>query len=110
MKVEILGLSGCPNYVPALKCTQAALESLGMKAVIYEREIGSDEDAIQARFLGSPSIRVNDLDVEVAARRSRHFGLGCRTYVMNGQRQGLPPQDWIEDAIREAITKEAVPA
>jgi len=90
--------------------TGAALENIGLQAVIDELEITSDEAAIQTRFLGSPTIRVNGLDVETAVRHSPHFGLGCRTYVVNGERQGLPPQQWIEATIREVMANEDISA
>lgn len=104
MKIEVLGFSDCPNYAPALKRTRAALQNLGIQAVIEEYKINTDVAATEIHFLGSPTIRINGLDVEVAARYARHFGIGCRTYIVNGERDGLPPQQWIEDTIREVMT------
>lgn len=104
MKIEVLGFSDCPNYAPALKRTRAALQNLGIQAVIEEHEIHSDVAAAQAHFLGSPTVRVNGLDVEAAARYAQHFGIGCRIYIVNGERCGLPPQRWIEDTMREAMS------
>lgn len=110
MKIEVMGFAGCPNYLPALRQVQATLENIGVQAAVELLQVNSDELATQTRFLGSPSIRVNGLDVEVAARHSPHFGVGCRTYVVLGKRQGLPPQQWIEDTIREVMANVGVPA
>ena len=110
MKIEVLGFAGCPNYMPALRQVQAILESIGIQAAVEQLEVDSDEAARQTRFLGSPTIRVNGLDVEAAARQSSQFGVGCRTYVVRGKRQGRPPQQWIEDTIREAMAKVGAPA
>jgi len=98
-----LGFIDCPNYIPALRLTEAALAHMGVQATVERLEVDSDEAAAQTCFLRSPTVRVNGLDVEAAARNSRHFGIGCRTYVVQGERQGLPPQEWIEDTIREVI-------
>lgn len=52
-------------------------------------------------FLGSPSIRVNGLDVEPEARRARASGIMCRTYAVNGRREGLPSHEMLRQAMRE---------
>lgn len=101
MKIEILGFAGCPNLASALERTRAALTASGLQADIHEVNIQSHE-AIEKEFLGSPSIRINGLDVEPAARTASCFGFGCRTYLVSGVRQGAPPRQWIEAAIREA--------
>jgi hypothetical protein len=101
MKIEILGFAGCPNLASALESTRAALAASGLQADIHEVNIQSHQ-AIQKQFLGSPSIRINGLDVELAARTATSFGFGCRTYSIGGVRQGAPPKQWIEAAIREA--------
>ena len=40
--------------------------------------------AKNVEFLGSPSLRVNGLDVEPAARAVREYGMMCRTYSVDG--------------------------
>jgi len=52
-------------------------------------------------FLGSPSIRVNGLDVEPEARSQRAYGMMCRTYAVNGRREGLPSREMLRQAMRE---------
>jgi len=69
--------------------------------VVEEIEIRSDEDAKVWSFVGSPSVRINGLDIEPEARHVRHFGLGCRSYAENGRREGLPSEELIERAIQE---------
>ncbi len=108
MQIEILGFAGCPNFVPAVQRTRAALNRAGVHAEINEVQIESNVAANDSAFLGSPTVRVNGLDVEIAARSSTHFGFSCRTYVVNGIRHGTPPQAWIEAAIWEALHKNAL--
>ena len=52
-------------------------------------------------FLGSPSIRVNGLDVEPEARSEHACGMICRTYAVNGRREGLPSHEMLRQAMRE---------
>ena len=100
-KIEVLGFAGCPNFLPATERVRAALRNIGIEAEIEEINIENGEAAKKAAFLGSPTIRVNGLDVEPTARKSNQVGWGCRTYVVNGIRHGVPPQEWIEAAIRQ---------
>lgn len=108
MMIEVLGFKGCPNFAPAVQRTRAAMRHFGIEADISTIDVRDNEAADQVCFLGSPSVRVNGLDVEREARALVDFGFGCRTYVVNGERQGLPPQAWIETAIREAIQNEGL--
>ena len=48
------------------------------------------------RFLGSPSIRVDGIDVESAARTAREYALTCRTYVADGRIERLPTRQLIQ--------------
>jgi len=108
MKVEILYLSGCPNYPPAVSRTREALQQEGVAAEVVEVEVNDADTAGAVRFLGSPTIRIDGQDVELSARSARTFGLTCRTYLAGGHRTGVPPVEWIRAAVREAKTKKQV--
>jgi len=106
MKIEILYLSGCPNHPPAVTRVSEVLQQETVSAELVEIEVKDSATAQQVEFLGSPSIRIDGLDVELAARTSRAFGFGCRTYIDEGRRAGVPPVDWIRAALQEAREKE----
>jgi hypothetical protein len=53
-------------------------------------------------FLGSPSVRVDGLDIEPGARDATGFGLGCRSYDTRGGRSGTPSVAAIRRALAEA--------
>ncbi len=101
MKIEILYFSGCPNHQPAVDRVRDVLTQEGTDAEIVEIEVTDAAVAQQIGFLGSPTIRVDGLDVERAARAVATFGLSCRTYVAAGKRCGVPPREWIQTAVRE---------
>ncbi len=63
-KVEILYFEGCPNHRPAVECVHEVLRQEGLSAEVQELEVPDAEAAQRFRFLGSPSIRVNGVDVE----------------------------------------------
>jgi copper chaperone CopZ len=102
MKIEVLHFDGCPNHTPALDRVREVLGEEGVSAEVSVRNIPDDTTARATGFLGSPSIRIDGVDVEPAARAVKEFGMMCRTYVEESKRVGLPPRELIRTAIREA--------
>ena len=96
-RIEVLFFAGCPGYPPAL----AAAEAAARKAtnVTVECVEVRAEDVECLRFIGSPSVRVDDIDVEQGVRHLRDFGMQCRVYAVDGKLQHHPPTSWIEDAL-----------
>lgn len=102
MKIELLYFSGCPTYQETERLVEDAVQSLGVPAEIDSQEVRTPEDAARLRFLGSPTVLVNGLDIDPAARTSTDYGLKCRVY-RNGKRLvGVPPRELVERAIQEA--------
>lgn len=96
MRVEVLFFEGCPNHKPAVELARAVSRDLGVSGEVDEVEVKTPEDAKRLRFLGSPSIRVDGLDVEPQARGRTDFGFCCRTY--GGK--GLPSREVVEAAMK----------
>src|SRR5712692_3740684 len=102
MKIEVLYFEGCPNHKPAVARIDEIVKAEGVSAEISEVNVPDASTAHEVGFLGSPSIRVNGMDGELAARAAREYGMMCRTYVVNGKREGLPSREMLRQAIREA--------
>ncbi len=96
MKVEVLYFEGCPNHAPAVQLAKQVVSELGVDAKVEEVEIKTPEEAVERRFLGSPSVLVNGVDVESGAGGRTDFGFACRTY--NGR--GLPSRESIVAALQ----------
>ena len=91
MRIEVLYFKGCPNL-------RAAIDVIGSVApneTVEEIEVKTSEDAQKHRFLGSPTIRVDGVDVEPSARTRTDFGLSCRTYGGTG----VPSRELVEAAL-----------
>ena len=104
MKIEVLYISGCPNHTPALERVKEALREERLSAEIGDIEVPDAEAAQRLRFLGSPSIRVDGLDIEPEARSRADFGMMCRTYTDARGTTGLPSRELIRSALREVDT------
>ena len=97
MKIEVLYLQGCPNYLPAIERLRTVLRQGSLPAEVSEVEVKDEAAARALKFFGSPTIRVNGLDIEADARRINETGIACRRYS-----GGLPSEEMIRAALREA--------
>jgi len=99
MRLEVLYFDGCPGHDRLLPALRALAAEHGVE--LEQRVVASAEDAEQTRFLGSPSVRVDGVDVEPRAGERTDFGLKCRLYRSPDGQSGVPPRAWIERALRE---------
>jgi predicted DNA binding CopG/RHH family protein len=104
MKVELLHIADCPNREAARRLLKETLREFGLPEEISEIEVSDPAQAEVLSFAGSPTIRVNDKDVETVLPRQNNYGLSCRTYMIGGRLQGLPTQEMIRNAIGSALS------
>jgi hypothetical protein len=99
MNVEILYFEGCPNHDPVMDMVRRVLDREKIEAEVRSIEVPDEKTAETVRFLGSPSVRVNGLDIEPGREDDSPF-FGCRTYTAGGKTVGVPPEKWLVDALR----------
>ena len=100
MKVELLYFKDCPNWKYTLREVQSLLTARRIPEPVQLVEVKSNEQAQELRFIGSPTVRINDTDIEgPLAEESGQFGLECRLYWVDGKARGHPPREWIEAAL-----------
>jgi hypothetical protein len=56
------------------------LEHCGIQSPIIQVLVDDADHARTVQFLGSPTVRINGLDIEPSARSRTDYGLACRTY------------------------------
>lgn len=106
MKIELLAFEGCSNWEPAKELLWTSMDSLGIAGEIREIAVETLEQAQALGFPGSPTLRVNGEDV-ASLPEAFEPALGCRTYLVQVRRQGLPDQAWVVAALRKAQESEA---
>ena len=84
MKIQLLYFAGCPHYETTLELLHRTAGERGVDLEIERIEVRSHDDARRLRFLGSPTLQVNGVDIEPAARTRRDYALSCRVYGSNG--------------------------
>jgi hypothetical protein len=88
---------------PTLDAVKDALGLYGLTFPVIETMVPDQEMAMRVGFLGSPTVRINGLDIEPSARQRTTFGMMCRTYESSG---GVPSEDLIRSAIAEAAHRD----
>ena len=106
MHVELLYWDGCPSYPQALRDLQDAMRGLGLDAASIDvRHIGTDDAAQARRFVGSPTIRIDGVDI--ADPGDEPVSLTCRVYYLrDGRVSPVPDPDDVRDALRRALTQQ----
>jgi hypothetical protein len=102
MKIDILVFDGCPSAESTCSLVRQIVEEENVQAEIVIKEVNSLEDARPYRFLGSPTVYVNGLDIESARRDEANDDMSCRIYRTPQGSSGVPPVEMIRQAIRSA--------
>jgi hypothetical protein len=81
MKIEVFYVPNCPNHAVALERLRAILSPESFQAHVTEVLVRDAHMAQSLKFPGSPTIRVNGLDVEPQSEQAAAVGLMCRLYL-----------------------------
>ncbi len=96
MRIEFLYFNGCPNHETALTNLKEVLSEAGLEDDIEAINIEKPEDVTKHRFLGSPSIRINDRDLEIVEDESTEYSMRCRLYKNGNGMDGFPSKELIK--------------
>ncbi|MGH2954389.1 MAG: DF family (seleno)protein [Solirubrobacterales bacterium] len=102
MDVELLWWEGCPSTPEAIELVREELAALELDPEeLRITEIRTDDEADRARFVGSPTIRVDGRDIQ--APDDQPVGLTCRVYRWrDGRTAPLPERADVREALRQA--------
>ncbi len=101
MKVELLYFDGCPSWQSGLQNLHSALEAIGLNVSVELVQVMDNDDAARKKFLGSPSFRINGVDLWNEERDT--YSLSCRVYATPGGMKGSPSISMLQEAIRRAV-------
>jgi hypothetical protein len=102
VRIELLYFAGCPSHEAFRPRLIELLGQAGVHAPVDERRVESGPAAQRERFLGSPTLRVDGVDVDPGAADRTDYGLKCRLYRTDEGLLGTPPDEWVLDALRRA--------
>ena len=76
LKIQVLYIGGCCAHRSVVVMAQEVVKELDVNADIEEVQVRSAAAAQRLRFLGSPSVRVDRVDIEPSAGSRTDYGLG----------------------------------
>jgi hypothetical protein len=102
MRVELLFWAGCPSHPKALGDLREALAETGHDPDrVIVREVDSEIGAQEEAFVGSPTIRIDGVDVQPPG--GEPTGLTCRVYRRrDGRISPTPDPADLREALRAA--------
>jgi hypothetical protein len=107
MKIEFLYSKATGRSEKAEEALKLALEATDPSIEVVYTEVDGTEDARDKKFLGSPSIRVNGIDVEYGDREPDEYQAGTRYYNTPEGWKPFPHARLIANTILELQAKEA---
>ncbi len=102
IKARLLYVPDCPGMEPARERLREVIDRERFPVETEELIIIDQDTARRERFLGSPTIQINGLDIEVSRRADTPF-LGCRLYRDGSKVEPAPSERMMLDAIRRAM-------
>ena len=102
MRVELLWSAGCPHAREARALVDEVARALRLSPQIAEIAIEGEAAGRRLCFPGSPTIRVDGVDVEPGWEPCSDCTPRCRVYATAAGLSGLPERGWVERALRSA--------
>jgi hypothetical protein len=106
MKIEFLYSKATGRSAQAEEALRLALEATDPTIEVIYTEVDGMEDARDKKFLGSPSIRVNGIDVEYGEREPDEYQSGTRYYNTPEGWKPFPHARLIANTILEVQARE----
>ena len=97
--IEVLYFEGCPNLEPTVALVRDVAAELGIAAEIREVEIRDAAHGKRLLFLGSPTVRVNGVDIDPEAVARTDYAFACRLWGESG----VPPRELMLSAVQAEI-------
>ena len=99
-KIGIFFIEGCPGVLPTAKHIKEVIAEESIDAEISLILIETPEDARQLHFTGSPTVRINGIDIETNIKDIKDYALRSRLYTIDGKNSDYPSKDMIRAAIK----------
>jgi hypothetical protein len=107
--IEVLYVQHCPHYRETLALVDRIRGELGIDVELRTTVIVDQAAAQQARFAGSPTVRVDGRDVEPGSEPPSEISVACRLYRLEHRLAGQPAEQWVRDALLAAGRADATP-
>lgn len=108
MRIEVYVTRACSHREETRRIVEEALvEANAADAEVSTIEVEGPEDARAKKVFGSPTVRVNGVDVEYGDREPEETSAGCRYYSTPEGWKPVPTRGMIARTIAVARAREA---
>jgi hypothetical protein len=101
--IEVLYVQDCPHYPATLALVERIRAEVGIDTELRTIVIVDQAAAEQARFPGSPTVRVDGHDVEPGSEPTTEYLVGCRLYRLEHRFAGQPADALVRAALLRAV-------
>ena len=74
LHIVVLYNKGCPATPKTIELIEECISESGIHATMQKILVSSQEEANERKFLGSPTIHINDIDIDPGVRDAKVFG------------------------------------
>ena len=74
LDVQVLYTEGCANTPQTVQRVRDVAQDMGISIQISKVQVTSQDQANKLRFLGSPTVQIDDQDIDPAARTASALG------------------------------------
>lgn len=75
MDVKVISLKGCNAAAETIDLVKMTAKKLGLNIEPESIVVNTTKEAIEHRHIGGPTVQINGLDIEPAARLIEQFGI-----------------------------------
>ena len=101
INIGVLFIEGCPGVLSIANNIKEVIAEEAVHASISFILIETPEDARRLHFTGSPTVRINGMDIESNMQANKDYDLRSRNYYINGEKSDYPAKSMIRDAIKK---------
>ncbi len=73
--VKVYSLDGCADTPATIELVNKTAKEMGLVIAFSHIQLSSSEEAERHKFPGSPTVRINEKDIEPEMREADNFGL-----------------------------------
>lgn len=75
IEVKVLSIKSCEATPPTIDLVNSVAEELKIKINLTHVTVETSEQAQKERFIGSPTVQINERDIDHDSRETQHFGI-----------------------------------
>ena len=103
--IEFLWFADCPNHPAARELLKDVVARDAPEAEIRDVDATDPAVAERVRFPGSPTIRIDGVDVQPGFEDPADYSPRCRIYWTPSGLARIPAREWIEGALRRQSSR-----